>query len=183
MHKDLFSLTLTLSCPKAGATWPLGVKGKLTALLHPIPCLRVFPLLSQVQAKWRMPQLWMVAFDLQRGAHFPARLLQEGERPMLFPRGTGYQPLLPPRLPPPTVLPGNQRAGGPEEWESLRRQGGHNGTGETGLKPSESCGHTDTHTQQGGMLLGASEGGSSGCEPRKQETRSLQTFIFSILLF
>lgn len=100
MHKDLFSLTLTLSCPTAGATWPLGVKGKLTALLHPIPCLRVFPLLSQVQAKWRMPQLWMVAFDLQRGAHFPARLLQEGERPMLFPRGTDYQPLLPPPSPP-----------------------------------------------------------------------------------
>lgn len=63
MHKDLFSLTLTPSCWEAGCTWPLVMKGKLTTSPH--PCLRVFPLMSQVHANWRMPQLRMAAFDLQ----------------------------------------------------------------------------------------------------------------------
>ena len=91
MHKDLFSLTLTLSYQEAAAPW-LGMKGRY--LLHPIPCLRVFALVSHVHAKWRMPQLRMAAFDLQRVAQLPAGLLQEGGRPTLFLWGTGDQPLL-----------------------------------------------------------------------------------------
>lgn len=170
MHKDLFSLTLTLSCRQAGATWPLGVKGKLTTSPHSLPSSISPPGSGSRQAENATVMdgcLWPSA-----SCSTPSQAATGGRKDQrcVCRWGTGDQPLLPL-----SRVAWQPEGRGPEEWESVTRQGGNNGTGEAGLKPSESYGHTDTQ---------ASGGGSSGCEPRKQEeARSLQTLIFSILLF